>query len=107
MMQRSYLLECVRERIVTDVVKERGRPHDRLFFFADRNRIGRLAEERQRPPREVMGAERVLESGVGCARVDEVRPTELADVPQALKDVGVDELERQLVDSNVVPDGVA
>src|SRR5258706_3237941 len=55
----------------------------------------------------MMGAERVLEPRVGRARIDEVRPPELPHVPKALKDFGVDERERQLVDSNVVPDRVA
>jgi hypothetical protein len=39
--------------------------------------------------------------------IDEVSPPELANVPQSLEDFGVDETETQLVDTNVVPDGVA
>src|SRR5712691_12117097 len=54
-----------------------------------------------------MSAKRVLEPRVRGARVDEVGPTELAYVSEPLKDLCIDELERQLVDTNVVPDGVA
>jgi hypothetical protein len=41
----------------------------------------------------MVGAERVLESRVGGAGIDEVGPSELADVPESLKDFGVDEVE--------------
>jgi hypothetical protein len=52
-------------------------------------------------------AQRVLEPRVGGAGIDQVRPAKLADVAKALKYFGVDELESQLVDADVVPDGVA
>src|SRR3984893_17461460 len=54
-----------------------------------------------------MRAEGMLESRVGGTGVDEIGPTELTYVSEPLKDFGVDERERQLVDTNVVPDGVA
>ena len=54
-----------------------------------------------------MGTERVLEPRVRRARIDEVSPPELADISQALEHFGVDEVERELVDTNVVPDRVA
>ncbi len=66
-----------------------------------------LAKERQRAPREMMGAEGVLETRMRCAGINQVGPPELSDVTQALKDFGVDESESQLVDADVVPDGVA
>ena len=49
----------------------------------------------------------MLEPGVGSSRIDEIRPAELANVAEALKYLGVDELEGQLVDADVIPDGVA
>ena len=55
----------------------------------------------------MVGTERVLETRVRCARIDEICPTQLSDVAEALEDFGVDEPQRQLVDTNVVPDGVA
>src|SRR5687768_1027091 len=51
--------------------------------------------------------QRVLESSVGGAGIYEIGPAKLPDVPKSLDDVGVDESERELVDSDVVPDGVA
>ncbi len=41
------------------------------------------------------------------AWVNEVRPSELTNVSQSLEYLGIDELERQVVDADVVPDGVA
>jgi hypothetical protein len=55
----------------------------------------------------MMRAERVLKARVGRAGINEVRPSELTDVPKALKDFRVDERERQLVDTNFFSDGVA
>src|SRR6478752_9225888 len=54
-----------------------------------------------------MRAKCVLESRMCRSRIDEIRPTELANVAETLKDFGVDELKSQLVDSDVVPDRVA
>jgi hypothetical protein len=51
--------------------------------------------------------ERVLEPRVCRTRVDEVRPPELSYVSQSLKDFGVDEAESEVIDPNIVPDGVA
>ena len=52
-------------------------------------------------------AECVLETRVRRTGIDEIRPTQLSDVTKALEDFGINELKRQLVDTNVVPDGVA
>ena len=54
-----------------------------------------------------MCAECVLEPRVCRAGVNEIRPAKLSHIPKPLKDFSVDERERQLVDSNVVPDRVA
>jgi len=106
-MEGADFLESVREWIVPDVVQECRGPDDRLLFLADRDRMLGLAKERQRASREVMGAEGVLETRMRCARINQVGPAKLADVAQTLKDFGIDELERQLVDADVVPDGIA
>ena len=55
----------------------------------------------------MMRAERMLESRVRRSGIDEIRPTELANVAETLEDFGVDELKGQLVDADVVPDRVA
>jgi hypothetical protein len=55
----------------------------------------------------MMRAERVLEAGVSRAGINQICPAKLPDVTQTLKNLGVDELERQLVDADVIPDGVA
>jgi hypothetical protein len=44
---------------------------------------------------------------VCCAGIDEIRPAQLTDVSEALKNFRVGELESQLVDTNVIPDRVA
>ena len=52
-------------------------------------------------------AERVLEARVRGAGIDEVREPELPHVAQPLEHGRVDELERQRVDTDVVPERVA
>jgi hypothetical protein len=52
-------------------------------------------------------AERVLEAGVCSTGINEVCPSELTDIPESLKDFRVYEVERELVDPNVVPDWIA
>src|SRR6266404_2407804 len=106
-MQRADFLECVRERIMADVVQQSSRSNYGLFGLTDRNRIFRLAKERQRAAREVVGAERVLEARVGRARIYEIGPAKLPNVPESLEDFGIDDPEGQLIDAAVVPDGVA
>jgi len=106
-VQRADLFECVRERVMSDIVKQRCRSHDVLLFLADGDRILGFAKERESPAGEVVRPQRVLESGMRCAGVNEIRPAQLANVAQALKDFGVDEPKRELIDADVVPDRVA
>src|SRR5438067_10139087 len=58
-------------------------------------------------PREVVGAERVFESRVGCARIDQKSVTELADVAESLHRRRVDESESLGLEADVVPERVA
>jgi len=106
-MEGADFLERVRERIMADVVQECRRPDDRLLLLADRDRMLGLAKQCQRASREMMRAESVLKARMRCAGINEVGPAKLANVTQTLKDFGIDEFERQLVDADVVPDGVA
>ena len=52
-------------------------------------------------------AKRMLEARVCRAWINEKRQAELAHVPQPLKHIRVNELERQLVDTDVIPERVA
>ena len=106
-MQRADLLERVRERIVADVVQQRGDLRDDALLDRDPAQLAALIEERERGAREVIGAERVLEARVRGAGIDEIREAELPDVSQALKNRRVDELQGERVDTNVVPERVA
>jgi hypothetical protein len=92
---------------VTHIVEECSRPDNRLVIFAYRDRVFGFAKERQRSPRQVISPQRVLESRVCGAWIYQVRPAKLADVSQPLKDLGVDELEGEIVDADVVPERVA
>src|SRR3954470_8713095 len=55
----------------------------------------------------MVGAKRVLETRVCRAGIHEICPAELSHIAETLKDVGIYELEGLLIDSNVVPDGIA
>ena len=90
-----------------NIVEQRRRSHDCLIRLGDGDGVFGLAKERQRPSRQVVGAERVLEPGVGGSGINEVGPTELPDVPKTLEYVGVDKRQRQVIDADVVPDGIA
>jgi hypothetical protein len=52
-------------------------------------------------------AQRMLESRVRRAGINEIRPSELADVSESLEDVGIYEIESELIDPDVIPDWVA
>ena len=73
MVHRADLFERVRKRIVPDVVQKGG---DRGSACIRRGRsliLLLLLEQRQRSPGEVICPERVLEPGMGRARVDQER----------------------------------
>src|SRR6266480_1115934 len=55
----------------------------------------------------MVGAQCVLEARMRRARINEIRPPKLADVSEPLKDFRIHEREREFVDADVVPDGVA
>ena len=90
-----------------DIVQQCGGPDRCLLVLAYRYRVVRFTQQRERAAREMIGAESVLKTRMGCAWINEISPAELPDVAKALKNLGVDKIERQLVDSNVVPYRVA
>ena len=77
---------------MTDVMQQSGGAHDCLILLADGNRFVGFAQQGQRPAREMVRAQCVLEASVRGAWIDEIRPTELSNVAKSLEDFGVDEL---------------
>ena len=92
---------------MADVVQQRREPQRHAVALADLGELAPLLERRERQPREVVGAQRVLEAGVGGAGIDEEGVAELADVAQALHRRGVEHGQRRLVEADVVPEGIA
>ena len=64
-------------------------------------------EQAQRPPGQMVRPKGVLEARVRRARVHEKGQAELSNVPEALKGRGIDQLERQRVEPDVVPQRIA
>src|SRR5258708_24393840 len=67
----------------------------------------RFLQLRQRPSRQVVGAERVLEASMRGAGIDEEGVAQLAHVTQALDGGRIDQLQRVALDPDVVPQEVA
>ena len=85
------LLQRVGEGVVADVVQKRGVPNQvHALPDARRNRRPGL-EDADCAVREVVDPERVVESGVRGAGVDEVRQPQLPDVAKPLEGRGVDD----------------
>jgi len=92
---------------VPHVVQQRRRPHDRPLARVDLRERAALVQQPQRDPRQVIGAQRMLEPGVRRTRIDEVRPPQLPHVAQPLEDRGVHQAHRHPVELDVVPQRVA
>jgi hypothetical protein len=92
---------------VADVVQECRHPRQHAFVAADRLVVVLLLEQGQGTTGEVIGAKRVLEPGVSGARVHQEREAELAYVAQPLERWRVDQLGRQGVEPDVVPERIA
>ena len=106
-VEQAGLFEGMRERVVPDVV-EQGRQLEAAQLGRRRGRAPRrLLELRQRPARQMVGAERVLEPRVRGAGVDEERVSQLAHVPQPLHRGRVHHGECLGVEPDVVPQRVA
>ena len=84
------LLERVGEGVVADVVQQGGEPDGEAVLSATRRQLAPLLEGGERPAGQVVGAEGVLEAGVGGAGIDEEGVAELADVAEALDGRGVE-----------------
>ena len=105
MVRQPGFLERVRERVVADVVQQRREAQPQRVVRVERLAV--LVEQRERAPREMVGAERVLEPRVGRPGIDEKRVPQLPDVAQALDGGCVEELERLRLEPDVVPERIA
>ncbi len=101
------LLEGVREGVVSDVVQQRGEPHGQPFALADAGELAALLERGQRTARQVVGAERMLEPGMGGAGVDQESMAELPHIAEALERRRVDRGHGGGFQSDVVPERIA
>ena len=101
------LFERVGEGIVANVVQEGRQPHREAVFVGDPAELAVLLERGEGAARQVIGAERVLETGMGGAGIDEEGVTDLADVAESLDRRRVEREQRRPVEADVVPEGVA
>jgi hypothetical protein len=106
-IERANFLERVRKRVMTDVVEQRGGGNDCALGGLDARKLSAFREQRERAPREVIRAKRVLESGVCRPGINEVGEPELPNVSKPLKGGGVDEAKGDVIDADVVPEGIA
>ena len=92
----EVVVEEVAERSVADIVQQPGHPHQ-LFDQRHRRRVGELRLERRvklarEAPRQVHGAEGVLEAAVLGGREDPARGLQLRHAPEALHPRRVDQV---------------
>jgi hypothetical protein len=88
---------------VANVVQQGGEPREGYVMLFDLSEFTALGQQGERASREMVGAERVLESRVCRARVDEKGMAELPDVPQALNRLAVEQGQRLSINADVVP----
>ena len=92
----EVVVEEVAERAVADIVQQPGHPHQ-LLDQRHRRRVGELRLERRvelarEAPRQVHGAEGVLEAAVLGGREDPARGLQLRHAPEALHPRRVDQV---------------
>ena len=105
--REARLLERVGERIVTDIVEQGGEPDGQTVTRIDPGQLATLLQRRERPSGQVVGAEGVLESGMGGAGIDEKGVAELSDVAEPLDRRRIEHELRRAVEADVVPERVA
>ena len=74
---------------------------------SSRRELAAFLERGEGAPSEVVGAEGVLEAGVGGAGVDQEGMAELPDIAQPLHRRGIENVQRRRVKPDVVPERVA
>ncbi len=90
-----------------DVVEQGGEPDRETIGGRHVLELAPLLQAREGATRQVVGAEGVLEPGVGGAGVDEEGVADLAHVAQPLHRHRVQREERGAVEADVVPEGIA
>ncbi len=113
---KEPFLGRMRERQMSEVVKERAKPND-LSPCNERRAVGKDVDGRmpvvfvrddvEYPAGQLHDAERVLEPAVRRAWVDEIGERELVNVPEALKRPGVDRCDLIGCDSDEVVNRIA
>ena len=103
----ARLLQRVGEGIVPDVVEQGGEPDRETVVGRHVLELAPFLQAREGAARQVVGAEGVLEPGVGGAGIDEEGVADLADVAQPLHRRRVQREERGAVEADVVPEGIA
>jgi hypothetical protein len=92
---------------MADVVQQRGHPDGQTLSFGGRLDLPHLFQRRERAPGQMIGAERVLETAVSGAGVDQEGVAHLTDIPKTLDGGGIESQESGVVYPDVVPEGVA
>ena len=90
-----------------DVVQQCREPNGLALPFSHFGELAALIQRCEREAREVIRAQRMLESGMGGAGIDEEGMAELADVAKPLHRCGVQHGQRRRVEADVVPERVA
>jgi hypothetical protein len=90
---------------VADIVEQCGGPEDRATACVEQPILA-FFQEGERAPGKMVGAECVLEAGVGGPGVDEVGEAELPDVAQALHGIRVEQSQRERLDTDVIPERI-
>ena len=90
-----------------DVVQQGGEAGGQAVVLARRVEFAPLGEGGQGGLGQVIGAEGVLEAGVGGAGIDQEGVAQLSDVPEALQGGRVEHAQRRPVEADVVPERVA
>ena len=96
----------MREWVVADVVQQGGQPHREAVLLRHRRELVPFLQRGERASSQVVRAERVLETGVGGAGIDEKGVPYLAHIAQPLDGGGIEEKNGGPVEPNVVPERI-
>lgn len=80
---------------MTDVMQQDGQLHCLTFLCGDLDTL--VAEAVQCFAHQVIGAQRMLETGMSCTRIDHIGHAQLTDMPESLEPRMTDDLEDQRI----------
>jgi hypothetical protein len=92
---------------MADVVQQRRNAHITALGVTDPHQIAALLQQRERAPRQVIRAERVLKTRMAGARIHQERQPELPHIPQPLERGRVDQSKRKRINPDVIPEWIA